>query len=217
MKSSESIKELSAAFAKAQPKIEGAVKDKTNPAFRSKYADLGSVVDAIKPPLSEHGLAFIQVPHEAESAAQVETVLLHASGEWMSLGTVSVPVTKADAQGFGSALTYARRYGLLAGFGVAPEDDDGNAAAAAAPARAPARTERPASKPSPVQESQAMDFVAQIDGAADLAELEEAFKGAWKSIHPMGFPMLDNLIIAAKDSRKAALAEREPAVDRKAA
>lgn len=133
MNRSESIKEIAAAYTKAQPKIEGAVKDKTNPAFRSKYADLGSVVDAIKGPLSEHGLAFVQCPHDAEHAARVETVLIHESGEWMSLGEVTVPVTKIDAHGFGSALTYARRYGLLAAFGVAPEDDDGNGAAKAAP------------------------------------------------------------------------------------
>lgn len=129
----ENIKELAAAYCKAQPEIEGASKDKTNPAFRSKYADLGNVVDAIKPALGKHGLSFLQVPHEAENAVRIETILLHSSGQSLSLGTVTVPVTKADAQGFGSALTYARRYGLLTAFGVAPEDDDGNAAAKAAP------------------------------------------------------------------------------------
>lgn len=138
---SPSIKELAAAYCLAQAQIEGAVKDKTNPAFRSKYADLGSVVDAIKPALSANGLSFVQCPHDAENAAKVETILLHKSGEWISLGEVTVPVTKHDAHGFGSALTYARRYGLLAAFGVAPEDDDGNAAAKAAP------TERGSAKP----------------------------------------------------------------------
>lgn len=139
---SDSIKAISMAFCKAQPKIAGATKDKTNPAFKSKYADLGSVVDAIKPALGEHELSFMQIPHDADSAARIETILLHSSGEWMSLGIVTVPVTKLDAQGFGSALTYARRYGLLTAFGVAPEDDDGNAAAANAPAmRAPTSEE----------------------------------------------------------------------------
>lgn len=135
MNTSESIKELSAAYAKAQPEIEGAAKDKSNPAFRSKYADLGNVVDAIKPALGKHSLSFLQIPQEAENAVKIETVLLHASGEWMSLGTVTVPVVKHDAHGYGSALTYARRYGLLTAFGVAPEDDDGNAAAKSAPAK----------------------------------------------------------------------------------
>ena len=133
MNQSDSIKGLAAAYCKAQKEIEGAVKDKTNPAFRSKYADLGSVVDAIKPALGNHGLSFVQACRDAQHAAKVETILLHESGEWMSLGEVSVPVTKIDAHGFGSALTYARRYGLLAAFGVAPEDDDGNAAAKNAP------------------------------------------------------------------------------------
>lgn len=133
MNKSDSIKELALAYAKAQPEIEGATKDKTNPAFRSKYADLGNVVDAIKPALGKHGLSFVQLSHEAEAAAKIETILLHGSGEWLSMGTICVPVTKHDAHGFGSALTYARRYGLLTAFGVAPEDDDGNAAAKAVP------------------------------------------------------------------------------------
>ena len=70
----------------------------------------------------------MQVIHDAENAACVETIILHSSGEWLSCGKLSVPVSKGDAQGFGSALTYARRYSLSAAFGVAPEDDDGNAA-----------------------------------------------------------------------------------------
>jgi hypothetical protein len=133
MNKSESIAALSKAFAKAQPAIEGAVKDKTNPHFRSKYADLGAVTDAIKPALQGTGLSFVQVCHDAQDAAKVETIILHESGEWLSCGAVSVPVSKSDAQGYGSALTYARRYSLSAAFGVAPEDDDGNAAAAAKP------------------------------------------------------------------------------------
>lgn len=133
MNKSESIASLAAALVKAQSKIEGATKDKTNPHFRSKYADLSSVVDAIKGPATDNGLAYTQVLHDADSSAKVETIILHSSGEWLSCGVISVPVSKQDAQGYGSALTYARRYSLSAAFGVAPEDDDGNAAAAAAP------------------------------------------------------------------------------------
>ncbi|WNG69324.1 ERF family protein [Cupriavidus gilardii] len=135
MNKSESIKELASAFAKAQAAIEKAAKDKNNPHFRSKYADLGNVVDAIKPALEDNGLSFVQISHDAEGAAKIETIVMHASGEWLSCGVVSVPVNKNDAQGFGSAMTYARRYSLQAAFGVAPEDDDGNAAAAAAEAK----------------------------------------------------------------------------------
>jgi hypothetical protein len=125
---SDSIAKIAFALAKAQPKIEGAVKDKTNPHFRSQYADLGNVVDAIKPAISEHGLSFVQCCHPSDTGADVETIILHESGEWISCGRIHVPATKHDAQGFGSALTYARRYSLSAAFGVAPEDDDGNAA-----------------------------------------------------------------------------------------
>jgi hypothetical protein len=135
MNSSQTIAALAASMAKAQAAIEGAAKDKTNPHFRSKYADLASVVDAIKQPLADHGLAYTQVLHDAECAAKVETIIMHSSGEWLSNGVFSVPVDKNNAQGYGSALTYARRYSLSAAFGVAPEDDDGNAAAKASPAQ----------------------------------------------------------------------------------
>lgn len=127
------MKELLAAFVKAQAQIEKATKDKANPHFRSKYADLGNVIDAIKPALEKHGLGFIQKFHDDEKAIKVETVIFHESGEEYSCGILSIPVTKHDAQGFGSACTYARRYSLQAAFGVAPEDDDGNAAAKADP------------------------------------------------------------------------------------
>jgi hypothetical protein len=206
MNKSESIAALAAAYSKAQPKIEGAVKDKTNPAFRSKYADLGSVVEAIKPALAEHGLSFVQCPHDAEHAAKVETILLHESGEWMSLGELSVPVTKIDAHGFGSALTYARRYGLLAAFGVAPEDDDGNAATERAPAK-PVAAAKPPTKPTAEQETRALDWVAALDECADLDALKAKFEQAVHDVHAFGFPMLDNLLIAAKDRRKANLTQ----------
>lgn len=126
-------KELIAAFIKAQGEIEGALKDKLNPHFKSKYADLSAVVDAIKPALQKHGLGFVQVSHDAEHCACIETLIVHSSGQTMSAGKVSVPVSKIDAQGYGSAMTYARRYSLSAAFGVCPEDDDGNAAAKAKP------------------------------------------------------------------------------------
>ena len=123
------IDKLCAAMAKAFPAIEGAVKGKVNPAFRSKYADLSSVIDAIKPHLAEHGLWFMQRTHSVDGGVAVETIILHASGQSMSAGVLRLPASKQDAQGYGSALTYARRYSLMAAFGVPAEDDDGNAAA----------------------------------------------------------------------------------------
>ena len=129
MNKSDSIKELAAALVKAQAKIEGATKDKTNPHFKSKYADLTSIIEAVKPALIKHRLFFTQRCHPDQEGVTVETVLHHAGGEELSLGSLYVPANKKDAQGFGSALTYARRYSLQTAFGVPTEDDDGNAAA----------------------------------------------------------------------------------------
>lgn len=128
-----SKKALYGAMAKAFPDIEGASKDKANPHFRSKYADLGNVVDAIKPALAKHGLWFRQATHLADGGVCVETFICHESGEEISCGQLFVPANKNDAQGYGSALTYCKRYSLQTAFGVAPEDDDGNAATKTAP------------------------------------------------------------------------------------
>lgn len=120
---------LCAAMADAFTEIEAATKASNNPHFKSKYADLGAVIDAVKPALIKHKLFFTQHPQPSPDGVSVETVLHHASGESLSLGTLFVPANKRDAQGFGSALTYARRYALMTAFGVPAEDDDGNAAA----------------------------------------------------------------------------------------
>ena len=133
MKTSDSIKELATALAKAQATMAGAKKDSTNPHFRSKYADLSSIWEACRDALTSNGIAVVQMTRaRPEDVVIVETRLLHSSGEWIE-GELLVPVMKADAQGYGSAITYARRYALAAAVGVAPEDDDGNAAAAARP------------------------------------------------------------------------------------
>ena len=125
------MKELFTAYAKAFPEIEGALKDSLNPHFKNKYADLSAVTSAIKPALAKYGLAYVQISHIAEGGVCIETVITHSSGESMSCGKFFAPATKNDAQGYGSAFTYARRYSLSAAFGVCPEDDDGNAASQA--------------------------------------------------------------------------------------
>lgn len=130
---SESINEIATALAKAQAVMRGATKDSTNPYFSSKYADLASVWEACREALTQNEISVIQptMPSEKDEIL-LETILMHSSGQWVSSIT-QIPVAKADAQGFGSALTYARRYGLSSMAGIAPEDDDGNAAAAAKP------------------------------------------------------------------------------------
>jgi hypothetical protein len=147
---SENLGELATALAKAQGEIEGAKKDANNPFFRSKYADLASVWDACRAPLSKHGLSIVQFPtteyigapesyawtsksgeeqHGIRIACVVSVVtrLLHSTGQWIE-ATMSAMLPTADPQAVGSACTYLRRYSLQSVVGVAPEDDDGNAA-----------------------------------------------------------------------------------------
>ena len=127
MDKSESIKHLAIAMCSAQSEMGGAAKGAANPFFKSKYADLSSVVQAIKEPFANHGLSYVQFPVEDAGRIGIETVLMHESGEWLS-NSFTVQLTKQDAQGAGSAITYCRRYGLQAVAGIPSEDDDGNAA-----------------------------------------------------------------------------------------
>ena len=131
MNHSESIAKLATALSIVQGKLTHAKKDSANPFFKSKYADLESVWDACRSLLAENGLAVMQFPGEfVDGTMSLNTVLTHSSGEFMSY-LMSVPVTKPDAQGAGSALSYMRRYSLAAVIGVVSanqEDDDGNAA-----------------------------------------------------------------------------------------
>lgn len=128
---------LLGALAVALPKLDAAKKNSANPHFKSKYADLGSVIEAIRP-IADYGLWFRQVSHESDKGVCIETFYIHDSGE-LSAGKVFVPADKGNAQGFGSAQTYARRYGLQMAFGLATEDDDGNAASAAPKSKPAAR------------------------------------------------------------------------------
>lgn len=131
MTTSEQIDAIAAALAKAQAEMGKAKKGSENPHFRSKYADLASVSDACLPALHKQDIAVVQCPSlltgEEGLMACVETTLLHKSGQYLR-DICNVPVTKADAHGTGSAYTYGRRYALAAMCGIAPEDDDGNAA-----------------------------------------------------------------------------------------
>ena len=127
---------IAKAFVKAQSEFGSALKTSTNPHFQSRYPDLATCVEAVIDALNNNGIALIQQTFETEHGVTVETVFLHESGEELRSGKLHVPVVKNDAQGYGSALTYARRYSLLAASGLAPEDDDGNAASKAKPASA---------------------------------------------------------------------------------
>lgn len=168
MQKSDSIAALAASLCKAQETMKAAIKDSDNPFFKSKYADLATIIAASKDPLAANGLAFAQttdlaetvtvrrseVPEESEDkwlaktmmCVTVETILMHTSGEWI-MGAMRMPVPKSDPQSVGSAVTYARRYGLQAIIGLPTDDDDGEAASQH-DAHAPSRPTSPA-KPRP--------------------------------------------------------------------
>lgn len=197
MNKSESIKELATALAKAQGQIKGAVKDSANPFFKSKYADLASVVEAIRSAFAANGLSYIQsVEPSDKDEVRVETTILHSSGEWIGCGVLALPVSKVDAQGYGSALTYARRYSLSAATGVAPEDDDGNAATVA--------------KPVAVKKMDGVEKALLVIGVSPtLKDLQTVFTDAYKAAQAANDKAAMTIITAAKNKRKEQLQPKD--------
>lgn len=145
MKMSETISQLATALSKAQGEIDDATKKGLNPAFRSKYADLAAVRGVIREPLAINDLSIVQFPRTVQGGVEVETMIVHKSGEFMS-ETLFMPVNKYDAHGIGSGITYARRYGLMSLLCLAADDDDGNAAVEKTPAKEAAPVTKKLSK-----------------------------------------------------------------------
>ena len=183
---------IASAFVKAQKAFGPALKSSTNPHFRSRYADLSACVEAVIDALNANGIALMQKTYECKEGVMVETVFVHESGEVMESGMLHVPAVKHDAQGFGSALTYARRYSLMAACGIAPEDDDGNAASR--------RETKPTTKVDP---GVMADHLAAIEACADLASLKTVYNAAYASCD--GDAMWQAKVIAAKDKQKKGL------------
>lgn len=153
MQHSEHIGKLADALAKAQADIKAIGKDRTNPHFKNRYATLDAILDTIRPTLAKHGLSIVQGASDTTTGFNVETWLVHASGEYIA-NVVAVPVSKQDAQGVGSALTYGRRYGVSALLALSTdEDDDGEAA-----------VKKPAAKPEQKREPQPEQKAAEPEG-----------------------------------------------------
>ena len=184
-------KNIAAAFVKAQRAFGPALKTSTNPHFKSKYADLANCVEAVVDALNANGIALMQRTFECKDGVMVETVFVHESGEVMECGMLHVPAGKQDPQGYGSALTYARRYSLLAATGLAPEDDDGNSAS------------RKTEIKSTVNENQIADLMAAMDEVTTVKELQETYKAAYKATN--GEQAWQAKVIAKKDVKKAQL------------
>ena len=122
------MKQIAAAFIKAKKEFGPVLKVSTNPHFKNKYAPLDACLEAVDSACLNNGIALYQETSDDPTGVTVETVFLHESGEVLRCGKLHVPSSKQDPQGYGSALTYARRYSLLAACGIAAEDDDGNSA-----------------------------------------------------------------------------------------
>lgn len=200
MKTSESLANLGIALAKAQGELKAVHKDSTNPHFRNTYASLDTILEAVRPTLAKHGLSLVQgatAPHADENGVVrsfvVETMLLHASGEYI-INAAVMPLAKADPQGSGGAMTYGRRYGVSALLALATdEDDDGNGASArpAAPARAAA--------PAPAQPRPAAPAKPAAPGPRAIADvIQEVEEGLGGSVEPScptcQGPMWDNRV-----------------------
>ena len=169
---SRSIAQLATALAKAQGEIAGAAKDKTNPHFKSSYADLASGWEACRGPLSKNGLAVLQPVLADGGRVTVTTILAHGSGEWISTD-LTMSAGQNTPQGIGSCITYARRYALFALIGIAPEDDDGNAASQ--------QSSRPQAVPAKAPEGFG-DWLDDLAAVAD--EGTAALESAWKKSQP---------------------------------
>ena len=196
---------VAAAFVKAQKEFGPALKLSSNLAFKqngkvSRYADLTSCLEAVMDALNNNGIALMQRTYECKDGVMLETVFLHESGEVLEGGLLHVPATKHDAHGYGSALTYARRYSLMATCGISAEDDDGNAASRVA-------EPKPTSNVNP---SQMADHLAAIEASANSDELSKAYAAAFASCD--GDAVWQAKVIAAKKARvERAKKEKEAA------
>jgi hypothetical protein len=180
MKTSESIKQIAEALVSAQKEIRFAVKDSTNPHYKSKYANINSVIDAVKAPLNNNGIALIQsLSPSDDNKLHLTTRLIHSSGEWIE-DTAVCPIQKQDPQGLGSAISYIRRYSLSAMCAVYADDDDGQSAAL-----------------------NAADYLQRITQSQSLEELQANYNFVMGEVK--NDRTLSKMVIEAKDKRKAEL------------
>ena len=182
------MKQIATALVKAQRQFQPALKTSTNPHFRSKYAALDACIEAVIEALNSNGIYLLQKNYDCADGVMVETVFVHESGEMLECGIVHFPAVKKDPQGYASALTYARRYSLMASCGIAPEDDDGNAASKST---------------SNMSTSALADHLTAINDAANSDDLQKVFGIAYKAANDD--KGAQKRLIAAKDARKTAL------------
>lgn len=195
-------KSIYQALVAAQKNFESAAKTSNNPHFRSKYAALDVCVDAVKEALNNEGIFLLQKTHDCTDGVMVETIFIHESGDQLSGGVLHVPASKHDAQGYGSALTYARRYSLLAACGIAPEDDDGNAATKAPPKAAPKALRQPSDHEI---EAKRFEVSQAFEAATTTDELRKVLDPAREWAKLYGLAKFNNEIVDLAKTRASAL------------
>jgi hypothetical protein len=183
------MKNIATALVKAQKAFGPALKTATNPHFRSKYANLSNCIEAVIDALNNNGIFLLQKNYDSPNGIMVETVFVHESGEMLECGCLFFPAQKNDPQGFMSALTYGRRASLMAACGIAPEDDDGEAATR------PTKTT--------VDSNLMADHLIAIQDAIDQDTLKAAYQAAYKACGTDA--NWQKKVIAAKDTKKASL------------
>ena len=194
----EQISKIAPAFIAAKKAFGPALKAKNNPAFKgSKYADLAACLEAVDDALLEHGIALYQETSLDDTGVTIETCFLHESGDLIRGGKLHVPASKQDPQGYGSALSYARRYSLMAACGIAAEDDDGNAAS-----RPPAARQ---SKPAPVDIE---PWIAKMLAATSSKELNKVAQEAWDATQDERITTEHSRILAERKAAAKQLAEQ---------
>ena len=193
MNMSDDIAELATALAKAQGEIQDASKGAENPYYKSKYADLAAVRSVIREPLAKNGLSIVQLPKTMDGGVEVQTMLLHSSGQYIS-SNLFMPAAKSDAHGVGSAITYARRYSLMSILSLATEDDDGNAAVESV------KRQPPAPKAAPSKNVLAEGALAAAKGTASLTAWWNSLPEATRKTLPSD--ELANLKKIATDNNK---------------
>ena len=201
IETSETTAKLDAALAKAQGEFVAAMKDSPNPAFKSKYADLTAIMEAIRPALTKNGISVTQWPvHSDDGRVHMVTRVAH-DGEWMR-GHFSMPVVKHDAHGYGSIVTYLRRYSLASCLGVVSDlDDDGNAASGKTPSQQPVMAAMNGTPGASKAFNRAPfdALVTKIRNAATKKALEDLYHASTRDIEAMPPDFVDELRVEYSD------------------
>jgi hypothetical protein len=190
------MKNIAIAFIKAKKEFSPALKNKVNGGFKSKYADLGACLDAVDDAFLNNGIAMYQETCADDTGITIETVLLHESGEFLKCGRLHLPAAKQDPQGYGSALSYARRYSLMTACGIAQEDDDGQVATKAV-YEAP-KSPAPALKPPALSDAEGNECKKAMAGCTDMETLKGIFGGAYKRANDVQKEELNDFYKVAK-------------------